>query len=139
MNQAAHSGFGGRQQSGFGGGVDLGEQQFDERLFGLGEFVGEDAVQPPVRRDDEPRGAAVARFAVEHLDDRGDVEAQPGNGIGQLRGGGRPPGARVGHRVGDDCQQQLILAGEVAVERLQRDAGLFDQLLGGEGRRPFPE
>jgi hypothetical protein len=44
----------------------------------------------------------------------------------------RPPLAGITHHVADHRQQQLVLAREVSVERLQRDTSLGDEFLGGE-------
>lgn len=121
------------QQTGVDTGIDFTEQQVNERLFRLGELVGKDAMQPPPRRHHEPGRLTATTLAVEHVNDGGDVKVQPLDGTIQLAGGLGPARAGVGHRVGDHRQQQLVLAGEVAVERLQRNAGLFDQFLGREG------
>ena len=60
---------------------------------------------------------------------RGDVEVDPRHGIGQLGGGRLVLGAALGDEVLEHREQQLVLAAEEAVEGLQRDACLLDQLL----------
>ena len=63
------------------------------------------------------------------LDDRDDVAAEPFERVDDVGGLGCELGRGFGHQVAEDREQELVLAREVAVEGLERDLGLLDEVL----------
>ena len=78
------------------------------------------------------RPAAVVAGVAEPAQRRGDVEAEASDGVGQVSGLLLRLHRPLGHQVLDDGEEELVLAGEVAIEGLEGDARLLHQLLGRE-------
>ena len=132
-NHASRSGSAGSQQPLVRRRLELAQDEIGERLRRVGHLVGKELVEPPVLGGDETGLACRHAPSADRAHRLGDVEAQARDGIRQTAS--PPPRSRqtlFGDHVLEDREQELVLAREQPIERLQRDAGLLHELLRGE-------
>src|ERR1700683_2910352 len=110
---------------------DLLEQQVCERPSRRGHLVRVDRLEPPVLRRDE---AGAFTNALQPAHGGGDIQMEAIDRIGQFARPLLVLLAVVIDDVLDDGEKEMILAGKIPVERLERDARFLDQFLGREAR-----
>jgi hypothetical protein len=120
------------------GRFELAGDELGEGLDGCAHRVGEQLLQPPVLRGHEARTARLV-VAGEGGERLGDVEVEAVDRIVERRRLGQELLAMPGDEVGDDRDDELVLAAEVPVEGLEGDVGLLDQILRREVDTPFED
>ena len=133
-NHASRSGSAGANNPSACGRLELAQDEIGERLRRVGHLVGKELVEAPVLRGDETGRHVPRAVAADRADGLGDVEVQARDGIRQRARRLLVAQTLFGDHVLEDREQELVLAREQPIERLQRDAGFLHELL---RREPF--